>query len=322
MADQMTRRGRLWRVVAVLSAALGLAAPAGAAAAGSYVVPGEAVTYAQLRGTHGFQVGFAENDGRHLEVAVTGHHSTTIYWIRGGAYRAGRVAGSFGRRGAFHLHFVAAGGPRPDPVPHWCVGKAGTRQRGYLVGRFRFRGERGYTRVRGHRVPAVRESWPRFRCRFGTGAGAGRANPRRASFDARVRGGGGRHARPARRSLSFAAVVFRRRARPAGRRVRFTATTSERRGAIGVRREVKVVAPEATVAFPGGPKLPEAMTVDPPAPFSGGGAFARTPESTFTWTGDLAVSFPGLGQVRLTGPRFATAMCALRGCVRMPPSGG
>jgi hypothetical protein len=75
-----------------------------------------------------------------------------------------------------------------------------------------------------------------------------------------------------------------------------------------------VAAPERTLLFPGAPHLPEEVAVRPPAPFAGSAEFLRTPESTFTWTGDLAVTFPGLDPIRLTGPRFGVQICVLKGC--------
>lgn len=62
---------------------------------------------------------------------------------------------------------------------------------------------------------------------------------------------------------------------------------------------------------------PEHLTVSPPPPFSGTGTLARTPESVFTWGGDLSVQFPGLDPIPLADPGFESEYC-LRGsgCLR------
>ncbi|HET7508324.1 MAG TPA: hypothetical protein VFJ53_08205, partial [Solirubrobacterales bacterium] len=86
-----------------------------------------------------------------------------------------------------------------------------------------------------------------------------------------------------------------------------------------ISREVKVGATESTFVFPGGPKLPEEVTVEPPKPFAGSAAFTRTPESTFSWSGDLSVEFPGMNPVRLAGPGFGAGVCAVDGCVSQEP---
>jgi hypothetical protein len=62
---------------------------------------------------------------------------------------------------------------------------------------------------------------------------------------------------------------------------------------------------------------PEHLTVSPPPPFSGTGTLARTPESVFTWRGDLLVQVPGLDPIPLAGPSFGSDYCMREsGCVR------
>lgn len=305
----MTRR-RTWGAAVALVAAIVLAAPAGSLGARTYVYHGGFETLATVRGTHGFRVEFAETNRHRLRVVVKGRHSTTAYRAPVGSASPGRIEGSLGGRGRFDLRFVPVGRPRPVPIVNWCSGPKGVWQPGYLVGRYRFRGERDYTRVGGRRVPAAVNSWSRLLCRYATSEPFHPDGEPRAHLST--------WADPGRRTI-FGAAVFRRHARPPGRRVQFRASTSEQAGRVSISREVKVVAPESTVAFPGGPKLPEVMKVTPPAPFTGSATFARTPESTFTWTGDLAVDFPGLGPTRLSGPTFGARMCALEGCVDQEP---
>jgi hypothetical protein len=46
----------------------------------------------------------------------------------------------------------------------------------------------------------------------------------------------------------------------------------------------------------------------PPAPFSGSGSFQRGADGSTTWSGSLAVSFPGMPNVALAGPQFTASL--------------
>jgi hypothetical protein len=298
----VTRR-RLWGAAASV-AALALAVPTGSSAAGTYVYHGGFETLGTTHGTSGYEIELAETGRRVLRVTVAGRHTTTTYKVPVRSPSIGRIVGNLGRRGNFDLHFVPVGKPKPVPIVPWCTGPKGVFRRGFLVGRYRFRGERDYTRVSGHLLPAATNRWSPLRCRYATSEPSG-SRPR-AHLSVSSRSGP---------RTVFGATVFHRHERSAGQRVQFRATLSQREGRVSISREVDVDAGEGTVAFPGGPKLPEVVTVTPPAPFTGSATFSRTPESTFAWSGDLAVDFPGLGPLRLSGPRFLARMCALEGCV-------
>lgn len=303
----MSARCAGWIGALALSAAIVLAAPTPALATDTYAWGPGYVTYATVSGTHGFEVKFAAGSRGGFKLTVGGEGSTTSYETRAPSVGPGRVSGDLGRRGRFDLHFVPVGKPEALTIPRWCTAPHhASWQRGYLVGRYRFRGERDYTQVRGHRVPAALESWPRLRCHYSE-------EPFHPLRQPLANVGAWWH------QVRFGASLFHRHARPPGRRVFFRATLTGRRGDVTIYREAKVAASERTVAFPGGPKLPEEIEVTPPAPFTGSATFARTPESTFTWTGDLAVNFPGIDPVRLAGARFAARMCARRACLSQEP---
>lgn len=99
-----------------------------------------------------------------------------------------------------------------------------------------------------------------------------------------------------------------------GGRVVFSAATGSSTGPIDIFRRARILAPAAAFRVPEPDTYPEHVIFTPPAPFSGTGTFARTPESTFTWEGGLSIQFPGIDPLPLTGPRFETFYCALRGC--------
>jgi hypothetical protein len=83
----------------------------------------------------------------------------------------------------------------------------------------------------------------------------------------------------------------------------FTAIVKERIGPLKILRNVGNGSPSS---FAVGPHLRTA-TVTPPAPFSGSATFQRQGESKSpSWSGSLAVSFPGKPDVPLTGPSFTS----------------
>jgi hypothetical protein len=323
MSAQRTRgarRGRIgvrWSATLALLVAAALIAPASSSAAETFSFGPGSVTFARLQATHGYRVNFSENNRGYFFVRVKGHGSTTDFATRTGRAPGDHLVGDFGKRGRFDLRFVPVG--KSEPIgTEGCEGAKGSWQVGYLIGRARFRTEKGFAQIRVHRVSAAKESWSHLTCEFsGELPVFGHPKEKRTSFSAvaaTYANGGGLFAVPT-RSLTFRATQFYRHAKPAAHRVAFLAELKEKAGRIAIHRKVAVAAPERSLLFPGAPQLPEEIAVKPPAPFTGSAEFLRTHESTFTWTGDLAVTFPGLAPIRLTGPRFSASICALKGCV-------
>jgi hypothetical protein len=203
---------------------------------------------------------------------------------------------------------------KPERTPAECRGPKGSFQVGYLVGGAHFRTERGFAQIRLHRIPAGRESWGHQVCEFNGPLVFGHPKQKRTRFSA-IESVVPHLFAPPKKVLSFRATQFYRHARPADRRVEFTAELQQSAGRISIHRKVSAVASERSLLFPGAPSAPEEIDVKPPAPFTGSGEFLRTRESTFTWTGDLTVPFPGLDPIRLTGKRFAVTICALKHCL-------
>ena len=305
-----------WAAAAVaLLVAGGLLVPAGAGAANTFSFGPGSVTFARVAATHGYRVNFSENDNGYFFVRVLGHGTTTDFATHMARARPGHLVADFGRRGRFDLRFVAVGKPSRLLTGPFCDGRPGSLQRGFLTGRARFRTEGGYAQVDLHRVQAVDESWSRLTCDLSKVPLPGHPKEERASFLAAATASGkSLHAAP-KRTVHFHLTQFYRRAKPADQRVAFTAELKEHAGRISIDRKVLVKTDESSLVFPGVPSLPEELEVKPPAPFSGRGKFLRTHESTFDWSGDLAVAFPGLGPVHLTGPRFDIVMCASKACI-------
>jgi hypothetical protein len=85
----------------------------------------------------------------------------------------------------------------------------------------------------------------------------------------------------------------------------FVATESGMRGPMQISRTVISSAPAADFSFDPGFN---AAALTPPAPFSGSGTFLRVGDGSTTWSGSLAVSFPGEPNVALAGPQFTASL--------------
>ena len=177
---------------------------------------------------------------------------------------------------------------------------------GRIIGRIRFDGERKYTSVSMTRAKAEVETWPRLRCRFLEPDGRHRRQRWTATFGAFA------ESLP---SIEFTAKRYARRLRPPLRQVDFTVYSGSRSHGIFILRSARVTADNSTFAVPDPKKAPENVIFRPPPPFRGTARFQRTPESVFSWEGDLSIQFPGIDPLPLTGERFAIDYCAQLGCV-------
>jgi hypothetical protein len=209
------------------------------------------------------------------------------------------------------------GQPESVPSGQICRGQPGSWQAGYLVGRAHLRTERGFARIDVHRVPAAKESWSRLTCDLSRIPPSGHPKEERETLSATASEPPAESfsLKAPRRLVRFRLTQFFRHAKPADARVAYVAELNERAGRLSIHRRALIRAPETTLSFPGGPRLPEEVKTKPPLPFTGSAEFLRTHESTFTWGGDLAVTFPGLDPIRLAGPCFGVAICVSKGCL-------
>jgi hypothetical protein len=305
------RRGLLaLATMALLASAAMLPAAAVGHLPGHYFLRAHRAIRFRVHGAHGYVIGVAEGSPRHFTVTARRGPATTEYDTRSiHPQTSGRfdVRGKVGELGSSDVHFTPRGKPRRFPRYRWCSGPGPTIQPGTVRGEIRFRGERGYTRVVAHIARAELETVPGQRCHYGE-SGHSKNPPRyTATFDANHETGGpGTH---------FEALRFAPGSRPPARRVFFQASDYEQLGSVRVVRQVRLATTTATFLLPNFATAPENAVIRPPAPFTGSATFARTPESTFTWTGDLAVRFPGIDPLPLAGPGFRLHYCALHSCI-------
>jgi hypothetical protein len=252
----------------------------------------------------------ADGSRGHFQVTVRRGSTTTAYEPRASRSRPAPrfdVHGELGKLGRFDVHFTPRGKPQQLHRYSWCSGPGPTIQPGIVRGEIRFRGERDYTHVLAHQAPAELETLPGQRCHYGE-VGHSKHPPRYTAtlyVDREI-------PLPA---VHFEALRFAPGSRPPAHRAFYGVFDYERLGSLIVRRDVRLAAPTSTFLLPNFAVAPETAVIQPPAPFMGSATFARTPESTFSWTGDLAISFPGIDPVALAGPSFHLRYCALRCCV-------
>jgi hypothetical protein len=313
----MSREVRRRRAGRRLGAGVALALATGAAlcpvataahAPHHYVLrPYRAIRF-QVQGSHGYVIGVAEGSRRHFAVTVHRGPATTAYERRGPLPQPrDGVRGDLGALGSFDVRFIPQGKPRRLPRYSWCTGPGPTIQPGIVRGKIRFRGERGYTRAADHVASAELETVRGQRCHYGE-TGHSKHPPRyTATLQVADESAGA--------SAHFEALRFSPRSRPPARRVFYEAAAYDRRGPIDTIRRIRLGTDTSTFRLPDFPVAPETAVIEPPAPFTGSGTFTRTPESTFSWTGDLAVTFPGTDPIPLAGPDFRLDYCALRSCI-------
>jgi hypothetical protein len=271
------------------------------------VVPASAVA----GGGSDLKLQFTGSDG--YKFSVGGYGATTVInasksgrskgrawstYVARGKVTANAIHASFGALGRVAMRFHPAGGVTYGKRHRHCVGPDRyTIQPGVFVGSFHFRGEGGYTAVDVHRVKGKVVTPRRLRCldtfleEFGaSGRGPAKKKAKLTRLDAFMRSG-------------LTAILFdvSERAGKTG----YLAEIEQTVGSVGVFRGVFVKASPATFAFDSALSF---AAVTPPPPFGGSGSFQRTPTGAKSWTGSLAVSFPGAANVPLTDSRFETQL--------------
>ncbi len=230
---------------------------------------------------------------------------TTEYRTQGARYGKYGTLAKFSGFGQVRFRFIPNGRQRQVPPPPWCDGPNGLVLDGRVVGQMRFVGEEKYTSLTVRRAKASVETWPKMRCRYLEPDGRHQAQKVTASFFAF------NEVRP---NTLFSVKRYSKRRRQASKQVDFGVYTSSFSKGVAIYRAVRIAADNSTFVVPDAEASPENVIFRPPPPFSGTASFQRTPESLFTWEGDLSVQFPGVEPLPLTGPKFAVDYCAQRGC--------
>jgi hypothetical protein len=335
--------GALLAAGAVLVA---LAVPAGASARGGAhhrhveILPPTASASISL-GTHGgYLVGITleEPDQAELVVGKVDESRLGVEETRYGAHFSGslpggRVTADFGSVGSVAVRFRPGGRAREGKLSKGCEGRSARSESGRWVGKVALRGEGGYFAVStGSAGGEFDRTFP-LRCHVERLSPRPRPESLReriepdvgssllsiilgtvSSLEAVDTGGG--------RTVALRAA----HANGGGPGAEVEAGAFEYQGRTPVGRLVQLLevpAGSLTTTLPG--EHPATATLKPGAPFRGEASYLATSPTTHSWTGTLAVRFPGL-VVPLTGPRFYSSLCVVSplvrpgGCGSRPPS--
>ena len=262
----------------------------------------------ELEGSNGYSIHIDVNPRRRLILRVTNERFSAEYMTRDLLADTDRVKAKLLGLGTISVRFHPRGSVRHPLVPGCGRKRHPAVQPGVVRGTIRFVGERRYTQVKVREAEAAIEEPTGWLCRYGVPFDP---NPREREWVSKlsVRGEG--------------AYFLARKYRPStieGGQALYLAETGEAfETASGQRLPLTIyrhlLVPASALTFRDA--HPEYLTVSPPPPFSGTGALARTPESVFTWGGDLSVQFPGLDPIPLAGPGFGMDYCLREsGCFR------
>ncbi len=298
--------------LAALTTALAPCADA-AAISPSAISAGQEAEF-EASGSNGFRVQFVLSK-RAFGAAASKGPATVSYKVHGGSAGDGRFAGTLPGIGRVSVRFHQHG--RTKRLPILCRQAPTLVRPGYFVGTVHLRGEQDYTEVDATRVKGTVSETPRRDCY--------RKPKRRQS--ALVRAIEPQKAQFLLFQAKAGAVAFFGGQIEVGKaKVELSilgASHTRRRDGMLVESRV-IEFGSAPVVLPGEDiEFPKSATVAPPAPFSGSAAFELQDSHTSTWTGDLAVELPGVGEVRLAGPRFRSQLCISKHCGgSLPPGHG
>ena len=298
----LARRGVLCAVIAGVFV-LGMPVAPSSAKPGYTVVPAARYRSFLLRGTNHFYVLVSVYGGDTVEVELLSPSAGALVAYRVHAQVNGdRFRARIGSLGMVSMRFEPTGPSKATNEPQGdCRGRRALIRPGVFVGRFRFRGEEGFstastTRATGSAIHSFREV-----CR-GLDADPEVQRPE-TTLIARER-------EPT-RHIEFRAST---RIPPGGRFTEFVSVLTELKPGLTAER----------VVFAGGEPAPGQFTFDreskaasvaPPSPFLGTASLSASNGSGGTWTGDLSVDFPGVGSVSLAGPASHAELIETKGGV-------
>jgi hypothetical protein len=293
--------------VAMLALAVFFCVPGGAGAKVGHGRPSaERWIDIELEGSNGYSIHISVNPRRHLILQVTKEGFSAEYMTRDVLADTDRVKAKLLGLGTISVRFHPRGPVRHPSLPG-CRRKHPWVQPGVVRGTIRFVSEREYTQVKVREAEAAMEKPTTWLCRYGVKF---EPNPREREWVSKFSAQG--------EGASFLARKYRPGVIEGGQ-VLYLAETGEAfetasgRVPLTIYRYLRVSARASTFLD----AHPEHLTVSPPPPFSGTGTLARTPESVFTWRGDLSVQFPGLDPAPLADPSFGSEYCLREsGCVR------
>jgi len=286
-----------------LACAVALFASSASATAkpGYFKSPAFRYVQADLPGTHGYRLQISAID-LGVSVAATKGYASVNYFLLHSRLRGERIEARLPGVGWVFLRFHELRRSHRPPADN-CRGPATLIRHGVFEGQVRIKGERGYTSANARRVRGKIVSEPRNTCRR-------RANARTTTAADQAEQFLYAQARRGRGDLSFWADRW-----PPSQGINtlfFNASLHRRRGPMVIINSNYAFTEDAETFAVAKPA--RSAAVDPPDPFTGTATFQQESKDEFSWSGDLAVELPGIGEVALTGPKFESSLCIGRHC--------
>lgn len=268
-----------------------------------FVFPGFHSAEFRVPGSNGYDLVVSYFNRREISVIATKGRTSASHRVPWRPYAERGFEAKLPGLGRIAVEFQPLGKPRRlTPFPG-CEGRPGSRQRGVFAGTIRFRGERGYTAVEASRAHGSMVTSYRETCR---GESGGRSEEAQPAIDLIAMAPKGR--------VAFSATLFDFGHSEIPPRLMYLASHFRRSPGMEVVRLVHISREKVDSLTAEHSGRAAAAHVAAAAPFTGSAAFAVEPGGGVTWTGDLSVSFPGTGPVRLTGKRFKARLCVGQRC--------
>jgi len=298
---------RVGRVAAAVLVVVVFACFGGSAAAAAKGRAPERWLDMYLQGSDGYSVHISSGPSGHLNLKVSKGWFSATYVTRDQLPAPDRVKAQLRGMGTVSVRFHPRGPVRQPMTPYCSKRQRPTLQPGLVRGTIRFSGERDYFQVEADEAKASMEVPKKWNCRYAE---------KDVEFDPSERDWVSKFTATG-DGVFFLARRYQPGALPTGDALYFTETGELFKKTpdlpwLLIWREIKVPAPASTFQD----AHPEHLTISPPPPFSGTGSLVRTPESVFTWRGDLALQFPGLDPIPLAGSTFEPGYCLREwGCI-------
>lgn len=274
---------------------------------------------------HGYRVTIVNLGGEKVFLSAAKRGVSANYLVPG-SISADRIKANFGRLG--HIDVAFDDDPRltklkKEPRELECKGRASIQEVGVFRGQIAFNGEQEFTtlstrQAKGTVLRSFRRvcKWPPW---LTPGPGdKGKKKPKDGAISLTTLAAA---ARSRAHTTSFEFSNIELIPGPGDEGLTYGAASAvldERRGRIQIRRTAFSDGNEGSLLVSAPGLTPATATVSLPEPFSGSASYSAAPGSKPTWTGSLAVSLPGVGQIPLTGPDFAATLCRGEGLELAP----
>jgi hypothetical protein len=292
-----------WRILLALAVAVAvLALPASTAAKPGYTVkPKSLHLKLQLPASNGYSASIQTNGHRQVVLRLAKGGVSAAYTALGRVTRKG-IEADFGALGHVSLRFRSKRLYHPtDPLSflyRGCNGRKSVGERGVFVGSLRFEGERGFARVRAHRVAGVAIRTYRRVCKDGFRASASAIKPGEEDLFllAQAKRGGVLRSLLGIRSPLLGITL---------------AVGSERKklGQVAILKSALAIYYPRAVRISPRSERPVTARVKLVKPFEGYASYLDEGNAQPTWSGTLAIHLPGSGLVPLTGSEFEADIC-------------